>query len=204
MFTGIIEEIGRVWSVHRRAGYQRTELYANRVLEGLGVGDSITLDGACHTVVAFDHRGFSVESVDETLQHTTLGGMQVGSLVNLERSVKLGERMGGHLVAGHIDGVGKILSRKESSDNLLIQVGMSSELAPYIAKKGSIAVDGISLTVISVSKSKFTVSVIPHTLEMTTLSECGLGDVVNLEVDLIARYLEQLLSAGGINTSMKD
>ena len=198
MFTGIVEEIGRVRSVQRRTGYQRTDLDARRVLEGIQVGDSLTLDGACHTVVAFDGRGFAVESVEETLQRTTLGRVRVGSRVNLERSVALGGRLGGHLVAGHIDGMGKVLKRQESSDNVLFQIGMPSDLAPYVAQKGSIAVDGISLTVVSVSHREFTVAVIPHTLQVTTLSERGPGDAVNLEVDMVARYLERLLAAGRI------
>ncbi len=198
MFTGIVEEIGRVRSVQRRTGYQKTDLDARRVLEEIQVGDSITLDGACHTVVAFDNRGFVVESVEETLQRTTLGRLQAGSRVNLERSIALGGRLDGHLVAGHIDGMGKVLKRQESSDNVLFQIGMSPDLAPYVAQKGSIAVDGISLTVVSVSNREFTVAVIPHTLQVTTLSERGPGDPVNLEVDMVARYLERLLAAGRI------
>ncbi len=194
MFTGIVEEVGVVRSVQRRAGYQRTALDAQRVLEDVRIGDSIDLDGACHTVVGFDERGFWVESVEETLRRTTLSRLRVGSRVNLERSVKAGERLGGHFVAGHVDGVGKVLERRESSDNVVFQVGLGADLAPYVAEKGSVAVDGISLTVVSASARDFTVAVIPHTLEVTTISERRAGDSVNLEVDMVARYIERLLT----------
>ncbi|MDA0747618.1 MAG: riboflavin synthase, partial [bacterium] len=138
MFTGLIEEIGCVRAIRKRAGYQQTTVGAQRVLEDVRTGDSITLNGACHTVVVFDKDGFTVESVDETLRRTTLGGLRVGSPVNLERAMKLGDRLGGHLVAGHVDGVGRILQRQESADNTVFQIGLPEELAPYVAEKGSI------------------------------------------------------------------
>lgn len=197
MFTGIVEEIGVVRSVQQRAGYQQTTVDAQRVLEDVRVGDSINLDGACHTVVGFDGRGFTVESVEETLRRTTLSRLRVGSRMNLERSLKVGDRLGGHFVAGHVAGVGKVLKRRASSDQVVFQIGMGADLAPYVAEKGSIAVDGISLTVVSVSPREFTVAVIPHTLEVTTISERRVGDPVNLEVDMVARYIERLTTFKG-------
>lgn len=207
MFTGIVEEVGVVREIQRRAGYQRTTVSAQRVLDGVKIGDSISLSGACHTVVAFDGRGFTVESVQETLTRTILGKFQVGSRVNLERSLKLGDRLDGHMVAGHVDGVGRVLKRLESADNVVFECDVPSELAPYIAEKGSVTIDGVSLTVVSVTDRSFLVTVIPHTLSVTTLGDRRVGDAVNLEVDLIARYLARLMhfglgSAQGIDEAM--
>ena len=207
MFTGIIEEVGRVRAIQRRAGYQRTTVDAQRVLADIRVGDSVSLSGACHTVVGFDGGGFAVESVEETLRRTTLSRLRIGGRVNLERALELGGRLGGHLMAGHVDGIGQVLKRTDAPGGALFQIGMPADLAPYVAHKGSIAVDGISLTVASVSARDFTVAVIPHTLQATTLSERRPGDAANLEVDMIARYLERILtfgrkpSAGGLTES---
>lgn len=198
MFTGIIEEVGTVQRIERRSGYQRTTIGALRVLETVKLGDSIALDGACHTVVDFSDAGFSVESVEETLRRTTLGRLKMGSPVNLERSLQLGDRLDGHLVAGHVDGVATVVRRSESSDNLVFEFEILKDLAPYIAEKGSVAVNGISLTVVSVTLRTFVVTIIPHTLSMTTLNTKIPGDVVNLEVDMIARYLERLTQFGYI------
>ncbi|MDA0708782.1 MAG: riboflavin synthase [bacterium] len=192
MFTGIIEEIGKVGRIEKRSGYQRTTIQAKKVLAGVKIGDSISLDGACHTVVAFDEDTFAVESVDETLRRTTLGHRQVGHLLNLERSLKLGDRLDGHLVSGHVDGVGTISRRSDFSDNVLFEVENPVALSPYFAEKGSVTVDGISLTVISVTSCSFSVTIIPHTLTVTTLAHKRTGERVNLEVDLVARYLERL------------
>ena len=196
MFTGIVEEIGKVKRIERRSGYQRTTIAAVRVLDGVKLGDSISLDGACHTVVEFDGTGFTVESVNETLQRTTLGKLQVGHAVNLERSLKLGDRLDGHMVAGHVDGVGIVIRRSESADNVVFEVEMPEKLAPYVAEKGSVAIHGISLTVVSVTSRTFSVTIIPHTLSVTTLQHKHTGDTVNLEVDMIARYLERLTQFG--------
>ncbi len=198
MFTGIVEEVGTIWRVESRAGYQRTTIAAQQVLDGVKTGDSIALDGACHTVVHVDARTFAVESVAETLQRTTLGDCRAGSRVNLERSLKLGDRLDGHLVAGHVDGVGRVKRRAESADGVVFEFEVPHGLAPYIAEKGSVAVNGISLTVISVADRTFSVAVIPHTLAVTTLSEKYPGDRVNLEVDMIARYLDRLVQVNGM------
>ncbi len=192
MFTGIVEEVGRVRAIQRRTGYQRTTLEAMRVMADVAVGDSISIDGACHTVVEVGRLTFSFESVSETLERTTLGRLKTGDRVNLERSLKLSDRLGGHLVAGHVDGVGRVLERRRWADNVVYCIGLTDELSPYVADKASIAVDGISLTVVSAGARDFTVTVIPHTLEATTIGERRVGDAVNLEVDMVARYLERL------------
>ena len=192
MFTGIVEEVGLVRAIQRRTGYQRTTVEAKRVLEDVSIGDSISIDGVCHTVVEAERRAFSFESVSETLERTTLGRLKTGDRVNLERSLKLSDRLGGHLVAGHVDGTGRVLERRRWADNMMFRIGMQTELAAYLADKGSIAVDGISLTIVSAGVRDFTVTVIPHTMEATTIGERRVGDAVNLEVDLVARYLERL------------
>lgn len=196
MFTGIVEEVGRIQSIGKRSGYQQTSVAAGRVLEGISVGDSICVGGACHTVVSFDSGGFTVGSVEETLRRTTMSLLRNGSRVNLERSLRPMDRLGGHLVAGHVDGIGKVVERKESGDNAVFRVEVPEALSPYIAEKGSVAVDGISLTVASAADRDFTVALIPHTLDVTTMSERRTGDAVNIEVDLIARYVERLLGRG--------
>ena len=201
MFTGIVEEVGTIRRVEARAGYRRTTIAAQQVLDGIGMGDSIAIDGACHTVVRFDAQSFAVESVAETLSRTTLGHRRVGSRVNLERSLKLGDRLDGHLVAGHVDGVGRVKRRVESTGQTAFEFEVPRDLSPYIAAKGSVAVDGISLTVVSVSTRTFSIAAIPHTLAVTTLSERYPGDRVNLEVDMIARYLERLLRSNGASES---
>lgn len=204
MFTGIVEEVGAIRHIDSRSGYQRTTIAATQVLDGVKIGDSISVEGVCHTVVAFDTETFVVESVAETLKRTTLGRFRVGTQVNLERSLKLGDRLDGHMVAGHIDGVGKIVARRESSDNVIFEFEVPDALAPYIAEKGSVAIDGVSLTVVSVTKRTFAVSIIPHTLAVTTLSKKRLGDQVNLEVDMIARYLERLVQFGRLDNELTE
>ena len=192
MFTGIVEEVGLVRKIQRRTGYQRTTLEAKRVLADVAIGDSISIDGACHTVVEVGRQGFSFESVSETLERTTLGRLKTGDRVNLERSLKLSDRLGGHLVAGHVDRMGRVRERRRWADNVVFRIGMPAELVPFVANKGSIAVDGISLTVVSARARDFTVTVIPHTMEVTTIGERRVGDAVNLEVDMVARYLDRL------------
>jgi riboflavin synthase len=197
MFTGIVEEVGRISGIRRRAGYQETTVACHRVLEALKVGDSLCVSGACHTAVSFDAAGFTMESVDETLQRTTIGRLRNGSRVNLERSLRLSDRLGGHLVAGHVDGIGQVLQRRESGDNVVFRIGVEDGLSRYIAEKGSVAIDGISLTVASAGDRDFSVALIPHTLTVTTMGERRPGDAVNVEVDTIARYIERLMRSDG-------
>ena len=197
MFTGLIEEVGAVRRLHRQGSFQRLEVNASLILEGTRIGDSIDIDGACQTAVEVGSDYFAVESVEETLQRTTLGSLRPGDLVNLERSLRLQDRLGGHLVLGHVDGVGRISRLEERHRQWLLSVEPPAELLRYIAFKGSIAIDGISLTVAQVEGRAFTAAIIPHTFDHTTLGKKQRGDAVNLEVDVIARYVERLLRAGG-------
>ncbi|MCC7265167.1 MAG: riboflavin synthase [Candidatus Latescibacteria bacterium] len=196
MFTGLIEEVGAVRRVQRQGAFQRLEVSARLVLEGTRLGDSININGACQTAVELGADYFAVESVEETLQRTTLGALRPGDPVNLERSVRLQDRLGGHLVLGHVDGVGRISQIETRQREWLVSVEPPAELLRYLAFKGSIAIDGISLTVAQVEGRAFTAAIIPHTFDQTTLGRRRRGDVVNLEVDVIARYVERLLRAG--------
>jgi riboflavin synthase len=196
VFTGLVEELGQVRRIQPSGSFQRLEVSARRVLEDARIGDSININGACQTVVDLDDQGFAVESVAETLKRTTLGQLRGGDLVNLERSLRLQDRLGGHLVLGHIDGIGRIRRLEERNHAWELVIESPKELARYIATKGSVAIDGISLTVVEAAAEGFTVSVIPHTFEHTNLSHRRRDDHVNLEVDLIARYVERLSQSG--------
>lgn len=193
MFTGLIEELGRVRGRVRRGLFQQLEIEAERVLSGLQVGDSVNIDGVCQTVVATTASGFAVETVPETLARTTLGTLGIGQAVNLERALRADQRLDGHLVLGHVDSTARIRRRTERDSEHRFEIEPPPALARYIAAKGSVALDGISLTVAEVSGRAFTVAVIPHTFDNTTLSHRRTGDSVNLEVDVIARYVERLL-----------
>jgi len=197
MFTGLIEEVGRVASVVRRGRMIDITVEARKILGDVNIGDSIAVSGACLTVTAFGESSFTVQAVEETLRRTTLSAVRPGTPVNLERSLRLGDRLGGHLVQGHIDGTGRIVSRRGDSGNVVFGIAPEAGLSRYIAEKGSIAVDGVSLTVTYADKSEFGVSVIPHTLEETTLARLRAGDRVNLETDVLARYVEALMKRGG-------
>ena len=194
MFTGLIEEVGLVSAVEDGGGRRRLQIEANLVRDNVQIGESITVNGACQTVVELDDASFVVESVEETLRRTTLGDLIPGNRVNLERSLRLQDRLGGHLVAGHVDGVGIVRQLERRDGDAFLEIEAPAALRRYIASKGSIAVDGISLTVVDVIDSVFTVALIPHTLQHTNLSETRSGGRVNLEVDLVARYVERLYS----------
>ncbi len=198
MFTGLIEEVGHVRRVQRvGANLQRTEITARTVIEDLALGDSISINGVCQTAVAASAGAFTVESVAETLRLTTLGRLQAGDPVNLERSLRPSDRMGGHIVLGHVDGVGTVRRLDHETGNTVLGITPPKSLIRYIAGKGSITVDGISLTVADVAPDgSFTIAIIPHTLAHTNLQQVRAGDDVNLEVDVVARYVERLLAAG--------
>ncbi|CAN5830343.1 riboflavin synthase [soil metagenome] len=185
MFTGIVEELGSV--VSRHGG--RLRIGAEWILDGTAVGDSTAVNGCCLTVVALGDGWWEADLSTETTTRTTLGDLNPGDPVNLERPVRLADRLGGHLVQGHVDGVGEVLA---AAPDLAVQV--PSDLGRYLVEKGSITVDGVSLTVVEATDDRFTVAVIPHTAEVTTLGHRRPGDGVNLEVDVIAKYTERLLA----------
>ena len=187
MFTGIIEEVGKVLS----ASTAKLVISAPQVIDGIKLGDSIAINGACLTVTDFDRASFSVDVMPETLKRTNLGLLEAGDGVNLERPMALGGRLGGHLVQGHIDDVGRIVSLEWEGDALLFRFEAPPEVMRYTAPKGFIAVDGISLTITEKDTSSFGVSVVEYTHRNTTLGSRKVGDVVNLEVDIIAKYTAQ-------------
>lgn len=193
MFTGIVEEMGAVMSVEKTLVGTRLTILAATVLGDLKIGDSLSVNGACLTVVTKDERNFMVEVSPETLSVTTLGHVIAGAPVNLERAMKLNERIGGHLVAGHVDGVGTIRSRHQEGNAIFFTIEAPDEILRYCVVKGSVTVDGISLTINAVTDKGFSVAIIPHTAKVTTLGLKQPGDSVNLETDLIGKYVERLL-----------
>ncbi len=197
MFTGIVEEVGVVRQAARIGGGVRITVAAGVVLEELEIGASIALDGVCQTVVRRSARTFTVEAVGETLAKTTLGRLRAGRRVNLERALKLGDRLGGHIVQGHVNGTGRICGRTEAGGHFLLEVEVPGELGRYIVEEGSIAVDGVSLTVARLRGRRVGIRVVPHTAARTTLGAGGIGEPVNIEVDVLGRYVERLLSPSG-------
>lgn len=193
MFTGIIEEIGKIKSVRRGAGSVVLEVEASKVLEDTRIGDSIATNGVCLTVVAKGERGFTADVMPETMHRSNLGALRPGDPVNLERALCLNSRLGGHLVAGHVDGTGTILEKRADDNAVWLTVGAGAEVLRYVVEKGSIAIDGVSLTVAAVDERSFQVSVIPHTQDETTLVRKRVGEVVNLENDMIVKYVEKLM-----------
>ncbi|MGM7635167.1 riboflavin synthase [Bacillus sp. Hm123] len=193
MFTGIIEEIGTVESL--KAGAQSLELAikANTVLEDVKLGDSIAVNGVCLTVTSFTATHFTADVMPETFHATSLRVLARGSKVNLERAMAANGRFGGHFVSGHIDGVGTIVSKKRVENALYIDIEFSEEYAHYFLHKGSVSLDGTSLTIFAVDDKKLTISLIPHTQEETILAEKNIGDPVNIECDLLAKYIERML-----------
>jgi len=193
LFTGIIEELGAVQRLERGSDFCQISVSAQHVLEDVKMGDSIAINGVCLTVTGFDRQHFTADIMAETLSKTNLGSLTSGQKVNLERAVRLGDRMGGHLVQGHVDAVGNIAEQQTVGIAKIIRIKAPLEILEYMVAKGSIAIDGISLTVIEVLSDSFTVSIIPHTAKMTTLGFKKPSDSVNLEADIIGRYVEKLL-----------
>jgi riboflavin synthase len=195
MFTGIVEGTGTVVALTRSGTGDgaRLEVDAPWPPGELAVGDSVAVDGCCLTVVARTPGGFAADLVAETLRRTALGRLTKGARVNLERPLALGGRLGGHLVQGHVDGVGRVLERRTAGESTELRVELPEDLARYVVEKGSIAVDGVSLTVAAVGPDWFTVALVPHTLAATTLGGRGPGDPVHLEVDVVAKYVERLV-----------
>jgi riboflavin synthase len=194
LFTGIVEELGTVRAVVPKAAGARLEVEASRVLEDAEVGASIAVNGCCLTVVGLGRGWWAADAVEETLRRTCLGALRKGDRVNLERPLRLTDRLGGHLVQGHVDGVGTIVARVPAGDgSTVVRVRAPERLLRYVVEKGSIAVDGVSLTVAGVEPGGFSVALIPHALAGTTLGIKDVGAPVNLEVDLLAKYVERLL-----------
>jgi len=193
MFTTIVEERGRVRRLDVHDGGARVEIDATTVLDDAVIGASIAVNGCCLTVVAFDDHSWCADAVIETLARTNLGDLAPGAAVNLERPVRLADRLGGHLVQGHVDGVAIITERVPGDLWETVRFTFPSDLARYVVHKGSITVDGISLTVTEIDEDRFAVSLIPTTLELTTLGRKGVGEMVNIEVDIVAKYIEKLV-----------
>jgi riboflavin synthase len=197
VFTGIVQDMGRIVALEPRAGDVRLRVAVERLpLDAVRSGDSIAVSGVCLTVVEHDAGGFAADVSNETLSLTTLGDLAPGSRVNLEPALRAGDPLGGHLVSGHVDGIGRVVSLAQDARSWRIRFETPPELARYVARKGSIAIDGVSLTVNDVEGREFGINIIPHTFEVTTIGGYAPGRRVNLEIDTIARYVERLMAAG--------
>lgn len=194
MFTGIVEEMGRVTAITRSGPSARLTIAAKTVLEDAHLGDSIAVNGVCLTVTDQTEGSFSADVMAETLRRSSLGALQVGSAVNLERAMAAGGRFGGHIVSGHIDGVGTLAARRPEGNAVWLTVAAAPELLRYVVEKGSVALDGVSLTVAAVDEKSLSVSIIPHTGAGTILLQKKAGDPINIECDVIGKYVEKLLS----------
>ncbi len=202
MFTGIIEELGEVVGLDNQGTHARLVIHSPMVVSDAAIGDSIAVNGCCLTVEEHVRDadgtlvGWAADLIDTTMSTTSLGGLTVGATVNLERAMASGQRFGGHMVQGHVDGVGEIVGREEQPGTVFLTVRAPDHLLRYLVDKGSVTMEGTSLTVASVDGDTFRVGLIPHTLEVTVFGTRGVGDRVNLEVDVIAKYVERLLAAG--------
>lgn len=196
MFTGIIEELGKVKSLKRTSRESRLVISAEKIMEDIHIGDSIAVNGVCLTVVLFSDREFTVDVMNETFMRSSLGNLRIGDEVNLERAMAANGRFGGHIVSGHIDGTARIKACFDDGNAKWYEIAAGSELLEGIVMKGSVAIDGISLTVSKVSAQSFSVSIIPHTLDATVLKNKRPGDVVNIETDVIGKYVKQFVNGG--------
>ena len=193
MFTGIIEGFGTLTGVRPSGQGKKLEIQSDFALDQTKIGDSVAVSGACLTVVTLDGRRFTVDVAPETLSKTTLGAAQRGERVNLERALRLSDRLDGHLVSGHIDGVGRIQHKQRLGNAIIVTIGVDPELIRYMVTKGSVAVDGISLTINEVGTDFFKISIIPHTAKLTTIGFKSAGDTVNIETDIIGKYVERFV-----------
>lgn len=205
MFTGIIEEVGTVQTVQHSGNSSFIKIQAQKVLEDVHIGDSIAVNGVCLTVTESDRNTFRADVMNETLDRSSLGSLKKGSPVNLERAMSANGRFGGHIVSGHIDGTGIVSAIKNDGIAVWYTINTTPEIMRYIIEKGSVAIDGISLTVSRVTDSSFSVSIIPHTAEQTILSYKKTGDIVNLENDIVGKYVEKLMNPAksGSNINME-
>jgi len=193
MFTGIIEEVGTIKNIKKGIHSATLEIFAKTVTSDLALGDSVAVNGVCLTVTAFSSSGFSADVMHETLNRSSLSALKSGSRVNLERAMAANGRFGGHIVSGHVNGIGTIVKKIKDDIAIRYTFKTSPDVMRYIIEKGSVAIDGISLTVTNESADRFSVSIIPHTLGTTILSEKGEGDIVNIETDIIGKYVEKFL-----------
>ncbi len=203
MFTGLVETLGAVVSIEDQPPGVLLTIAAGAIAEAAAIGDSISVNGCCLTVVRRGGDGFSFEAGEETLRRTNLGKLSSGSRVNLERSLRLDDRLGGHFVSGHIDGAGQLIERIDDQDWSTFWFAAPPQLMRQMAEKGSIAVDGVSLTLVDVQDDRFSVALIPHTLNVTTLGALRVGDAVNLETDILAKYVQRQLAYGDAETEKK-
>lgn len=199
MFTGIIEEVGKIKNIQGGTNYKLT-IGASKILEDIHLGDSIAVNGICLTAISWDNGSFTVDVMRETLERTSLHKLRAGSFVNLERALAANGRFGGHIVSGHIDGTGEIINIRRDANAVWYKIKTSEKIMEFIIEKGSIAIDGISLTVAKVDRSAFCVSVIPHTLENTILLRKKAGDIVNLENDIVGKYIKSFTDKNSNST----
>ncbi|AIF51924.1 riboflavin synthase [Pelosinus sp. UFO1] len=200
MFTGLVEELGKVKAIVRGVKSVRLTIQASKVISDVKLGDSIAVNGTCLTVVEYNNTCFTADVMPETVDSTALASLKNGAIVNLERTLSIGDRFGGHIVSGHIDGIGMIRAKDVNDNAVIVKIEAGPEVMRYIVKKGSIAIDGISLTIVEYGQDWFTVSLIPHSASVTTLGFKKTGDTVNLEADVIGKYVEKLL---GLQTADK-
>ena len=202
MFTGIIEEIGKISSIQPIAGGMRIKISSSKILDDISVDDSICVSGVCLTAISVEDDGFWVEAVGATLEKTTFSKMQLSSSVNLERSLKLNDRLGGHFVQGHTNGIGTILEINKLGENYLLKIKVDESLEKYLIDEGSITIDGVSLTIAELDGFKVGISLIPHTWLNTIIQYKKIGDKVNVEIDVLAKYIEKLLGKNGSNDNI--
>lgn len=193
MFTGIIEEIGKIKAMNGSQDAIEIEINANKILKDVNLGDSIAVNGVCLTVTSYTKDGFKVDVMPETVKSTSLRTLHRNHPVNLERAMAANGRFGGHFISGHVDGIGKIVRKEKQSNAIYYEIEISEDLRQFIIMKGSIAVDGTSLTVFGLSEKTFTISLIPHTLSETILKDKGIGDIVNVECDMLGKYVSQFI-----------
>lgn len=193
MFTGLVEEIGQIKAIERGAKSIRLSISASKIMDDVKLGDSIATNGICLTVVSFDSAGFTADVMPETMSRTSFGALGTGSRVNLERAVRVGDRLGGHMVSGHVDGLGEVVGQEKDDNAIWVSIAAPKSILKYVIEKGSIAIDGISLTVAYVDDKIFKVSIIPLTQDDTTLTSKKAGEKVNLECDMTAKYIEKFM-----------
>ncbi len=196
MFTGIIEEMGRVETLVRKDKMSRLTIQAQTVMADLKTGESVTVNGACMTAVELTTTGFSCDVSPESLSLTNLGDLKAGDPVNLERAMRMDDRLGGHMVSGHVEGIGQIIEKSAHENAVMLTIAVPPQVLKYCVPKGSITLDGVSMTINALSKTNIKICIIPHTAKMTTLGFKSVGDRVNVESDMIGRYVERLLQGG--------